>query len=73
MTEQSPKAADEKPAATTRKSGDAGQAEVQAKSDEDSAKGYHGVRPDGPDNEAWSLQSGPDSPSVHELKNGGRK
>jgi hypothetical protein len=70
MTEQNPKA-DAKPAA--RKAGDAGQAEVQAKSDEDTAKGYHGVVPDGPSNEAWSLESGPDSPSAYELKNGGAK
>lgn len=68
MTTEQSKSGD-KPAAT-RKSGDVGQSEVQAKSDEDSAKGYHGVVPDGPDNEAWSLQSGPESPSAYELKHG---
>ncbi|CAN5808484.1 hypothetical protein BH24ACT15_BH24ACT15_37560 [soil metagenome] len=45
---------------------DAGQAEVQARSDEAEEKGYLGEVPPGPPNEAFSLESGPDSPSVSE-------
>ncbi len=52
---------------TTKKdSNDAGQAEVQAKSDEAEEKGYLGTVPPGPPNEAFSLESGPDSPSAYE-------
>lgn len=46
--------------------GDAGQAEVQAKVDEADEKGYFGRVPAGPPNEAFSLKSGPDSPTVAE-------
>lgn len=45
---------------------DAGQAEVQRRSDEAEAKGYIGTVPPGPPNEAFSLESGPDSPSASE-------
>lgn len=45
---------------------DAGQDEVQAKFDEANEKGYFGTVPDGPPNSAYSLQSGPDSPSAAE-------
>ena len=44
-------------------SDDAGQAEVQARSDEATAKGYIGEVPPGPPNEAYSLESGPDAPT----------
>ena len=47
--------------------GDAGQAEVQRRSDEAAEKGYIGSVPDGPPNEAYSLESGPDSPSAAEV------
>lgn len=42
--------------------GDGGAAQVQAKFDEAHAKGYFGETPDPHPNEAYSLQSGPDSP-----------
>ncbi len=45
---------------------DAGQAEVQARTDEAEAKGYLGTVPPGPPNEAFSLESGADSPSAAE-------
>ncbi len=45
---------------------DAGQAEVQARSDEAEEKGYLGVAAPGPPNEAFSLESGPESPSAAE-------
>ena len=45
---------------------DAGQAEVQARSDEAEEKGYLGEVPPGPPNEAFSLESGPDSPTASE-------
>lgn len=41
---------------------DGGAAQVQAKFDEAEAKGYIGETPDPHPNEAYSLQSGPDSP-----------
>lgn len=47
---------------------DAGQAEVQRRSDEAAEKGYIGVVPPQPPNEAWSLESGADSPTVTELR-----
>lgn len=46
--------------------GDMGQAEVQEKRDEMAEKGHWGEKPPGPDNEAYSLKSGPDSPSALE-------
>lgn len=45
---------------------DAGQAEVQARSDEAEEKGYLGEVPPGPPNEAFSLESGAESPSAAE-------
>jgi hypothetical protein len=45
---------------------DAGEAQVQSAFDEANAKGYFGETPDGPENKAFSLESGPDSPAVHE-------
>lgn len=50
----------------SRSSDDAGQAEVQKVFDEVQEKGYYGTVPPGPPNEAYSLQSGPDSPSHEE-------
>ncbi len=50
-----------------RPADDAGQAEVQAKSDEAAAKGYLGTVPPGPPPEAYSLESGPDSPNAIEV------
>jgi hypothetical protein len=45
-------------------SADAGQAEIQKTFDEAQAKGYFGQRPAGAiDNKAYTLQSGPDSPT----------
>lgn len=46
--------------------GDLGAAEVQAKFDEAADKGYFGEVPPGPPNEAYSLESGPDSPNALE-------
>ena len=45
---------------------DLGQAELQAKADEAAEKGYIGSTPDPFPNEAYSLQSGPDSPTIVE-------
>lgn len=50
------------------KTTDAGQAEVQKKSDEAEAKGYFGTVPPGPPNEAYSLESGPDSPGAADVR-----
>jgi hypothetical protein len=50
---------------------DAGQAELQRRDDEATEKGYIGEKPAGPDNEEWSLQSGPDSPTVKQLQDRG--
>lgn len=49
-----------------KKSADAGQAEAQSTYDEAARKGYYGQVPDQPPNEAYTLQSGPDSPSALE-------
>lgn len=43
---------------------DSGEAEVQAKFDEANEKGYFGEVPPGPPNEAYSLETGPDSPNA---------
>lgn len=48
----------------TKKTDDGGAAEVQAKTDEAEEKGYIGSTPDPHPNEAYSLKSGPDSPSA---------
>ncbi len=58
--------ADSKQESKTSSKDDAGQAEVQARSDEAEEKGYLGVAPPGPPNEAFSLESGPESPSAAE-------
>lgn len=58
----------------TKKSDDAGQAEVQAKADEITDKGYSGVLPEGrPDNKEWSLETGPKSPTAAELRKAVKK
>jgi hypothetical protein len=49
--------------ADSKKSADAGQAEVQDAYQEAADRGYYGQVPDQPPNEAFSLASGPDSPS----------
>lgn len=46
--------------------GDLGQRQAQAKADEAQAKGHFGEKPGVFPNEAFSLQSGPDSPSAAE-------
>lgn len=51
---------------TTADVKDSGEAEVQKIADEANEKGYIGSVPPGPPNEAYSLQSGPDSPTVAE-------
>lgn len=38
--------------------------DVQKQMDEEQAKGYFGTVPDQPPNEAYTLQTGPDSPSA---------
>lgn len=45
---------------------DDGTAEIQARADEAAAKGYFGTVPDKHPNSAYSLASGPDSPSAAE-------
>jgi len=55
------------------KAADAGQAEVQAKFDEAAEKGYFGEVPPGPPNEAYSLESGPDSPNALEEREAAAK
>lgn len=54
--------------ATAKKDEDVGQAEVQSKRDEAREKGYEGNVPDEQPNSAYSLQSGPDSPSAAEVQ-----
>lgn len=51
---------------TTTKHEDAGAAELQAVTDEATAKGYYGSVPDPNPNSAYSLASGPDSPAASE-------
>lgn len=45
-------------------SGDAGAASLQALADKHQSQGYWGTTPDPHPNEAYSLASGPDGPSV---------
>lgn len=55
-----------KAAGSTRNSSpteDAGQAEVQARFDEEQEKGYRGFAPDPTPNENYSLETGPDAPT----------
>lgn len=47
---------------------DAGQAEVQAKVDKETEKGYRGVKVDPLPNSAYSIQSGPDSPTLDDAR-----
>jgi hypothetical protein len=42
---------------------DAGQAEAQSKYDEAASQGFYGSVPLGPPNSAFSMESGPESPS----------
>lgn len=49
-------------------SNDGGAAEVQAAMDEATSKGYFGTVPDPNPNEAYSIQSGPDSPTAAETR-----
>lgn len=55
-------------ATQTKKSADAGQAEAQKLTDQAEEKGYIGNKVDPLPNSAHSLESGPDSPSVHEAE-----
>jgi hypothetical protein len=52
--------------AAQKKEADAGQAEVQKAVDDGQQKGYIGVQSDAFPNEAHSLKTGPDAPSVLE-------
>jgi hypothetical protein len=61
------------PSPKADKGTDAGQAEVQRRSDEATEKGYFGTVPPGPANEEYSLESGPDSPSAYDLRKEARK
>jgi hypothetical protein len=54
--------------ADTKKGADAGQAEAQKKTDKAEDKGYLGTKVDPLPNSAYSLQSGPDAPPVHEAQ-----
>ena len=54
--------------ASSKKTDDAGAAEVQAKTDEAEEKGYIGTTPDPFPNSAYSLKSGPDSPTAAEIR-----
>lgn len=51
-------------AAAKKAAGDAGQDEVKSTLDEAREKGYVGSTPDENENEAYSLETGPDSPGV---------
>lgn len=59
--------------APTRKTDDASADEVQAKTDDAQEKGYVGTVPDPNPNEAYSLKTGPDSPSASETLTALRK
>lgn len=48
----------------SRSNTDAGQAQVQAKVDEETEKGYRGVKVDPLPNDAYSIKTGPDSPTL---------
>lgn len=52
----------------SKKTDDGGAAEVQAKVNEAEEKGYVGTSPDPFPNSAYSLQSGPDSPTAEETR-----
>lgn len=54
--------------ATSKKSDDAGQAEVQKKVDENTEQGFEGEAVDPLPNSAYSLESGPDSPTIEEQR-----
>lgn len=60
-------------ATRSTKSDDAGSDEVQAKADEAEEKGYIGTTPDPFPNEAYSLKSGPDSPTAADTQAALRK
>lgn len=51
--------------------GDAGEAEVQATADAEVDQGFAGTKVDPRDNEEYSLESGPDSPSAAEVRGEG--
>lgn len=53
-----------KPAPAANSAPDDGTAELQARADEATAKGYFGSTPDPHPNSAYSLASGPNSPSA---------
>lgn len=59
---------EDKAAAKNEDKNDGGAAEVQAKVDETEEKGYFGTTPDPFPNEAYSLKSGPDSPTHAETR-----
>lgn len=50
------------------KSEDKGQKEAQKKVEKEEEQGYRGVRTDPFDDEAYSLQSGPESPTAREAQ-----
>lgn len=54
--------------ATAKKSADAGQAEVQKNVDEEQEQGFRGAEVDPLPNSAYSLESGPDSPTAAEQR-----
>lgn len=60
--------------ATTKKTdADAAKGDVQEQVDEDEDKGYHGTKVDPRPNSAYSLESGPDSPSAFDDPKEGTK
>lgn len=63
--------------ATTKKTDDTndtpGNPEVQAQADDAAEKGYIGTSPDPFPNEAYSLKTGPDSPTAAETADALRK
>lgn len=61
MPASKPKAVEEAPPKSTD---DGGAAALQALADEATSKGYFGTVPDPHPNEAYSLKSGPESPSA---------
>jgi hypothetical protein len=55
------------------KADEVGADQVKSELDEDRERGYRGTVPEGPPNEAYSLESGPDSPSAIEAVAAARK
>lgn len=60
-------------AESKKKSSDAGQSEVQKAVDEGQEQGYIGIKIDPLPNSAYSLESGPDAPTIAEQRDALKK